>query len=159
MSRCAVLVCVFAVVFPVGARSDQNKDDKKAPALTAEEEAVVARTNEARKKADLKPLAVNPKLVEAARKHGENMARSGKLEHTLDDKNPTDRVKAAGYKPRLVGENIAAGQKDADEVVTGWLDSPVHRDNILDKNFTEIGVAAVKDDKGRVYWVQVFGQP
>ena len=126
--------------------------------LTADEQAVIDRPNDERLTFALKPLKANPQLMEAARKHAENMAKQDKLEHVLDEKTPSDRTKAAGYKSGFVGENIAWNQKDAKEVLTGWMDSEGHRDNILKKEYTEIGVAVAKNAKGEPYWVQVFGK-
>ncbi len=157
MSRFAVLALVLALVPLAGA--DDKKDDKKDELkLTADEQAVIDRTNDERLTFALKPLKANPQLMEAARKHAENMAKQDKLEHVLDEKTPSDRTKAAGYKSGFVGENIAWNQKDAKEVLTGWMDSEGHRDNILKKEYTEIGVAVAKNAKGEPYWVQVFGK-
>ena len=158
MSRFAVLALALALVPFAGA--DDKKDDKKDELkLTADEQAVIDRTNDERLTFALKPLKANPQLMEAARKHAENMAKQDKLEHVLDEKTPSDRTKAAGYKSGFVGENIAWNQKDAKEVLAGWMDSEGHRDNILKKEYTEIGVAVAKNAKGEPYWVQVFGKP
>ena len=54
------------------------------------------------------------------------------------------------------GENIAYGQPDAQSVVTGWMNSPGHRANILNANFTGSGVGVYKDSKGVYYWSQEF---
>lgn len=54
------------------------------------------------------------------------------------------------------GENLAAGSMSAKEAMTGWMNSSGHRANILDNNFTHIGVACAKVN-GVLYWVQVFG--
>ncbi len=54
-----------------------------------------------------------------------------------------------------MGENIASGQESADEVVDGWMASPGHCANIMDPNFTEIGVGYYDGD----IWTQVFGRP
>jgi uncharacterized protein YkwD len=139
----------------------QEKKDDTPDALkpTKEEQELIDLTNAERKKADLKPLAPNPQLTAAARGHAANMANQDKLEHTLDDKTPTGRVKAAGYKYRQTGENIAWGAENPKQVVEGWMDSEPHRENILKEEFTEIGVAVAKNEKGERYWVQVFGTP
>jgi uncharacterized protein YkwD len=52
-----------------------------------------------------------------------------------------------------VGENIAAGQRNADEVMTSWMNSPGHRENILNSGFTKIGVGYAPSGK---YWTQMF---
>jgi uncharacterized protein YkwD len=142
--------------------AEDKKDTKKEGIqLTKDETAIIELTNEERKKSekDLKPLKMNPKLMEAARKHATNMAAQEKLEHILDEKTVAHRVKAEGYKYRAVGENIAMNAKTPKEVVEGWMDSEPHRENILKSQYTEIGVAVVKSEKGEPYWVQVFAKP
>ena len=66
---------------------------------------------------------------------------------------------AAGYRYRKVAENIAAGQRDAAEVVRGWMNSPGHRANILDAELTQIGVGLVSGGPYGTTWTQVFGTP
>ncbi|MCI0705653.1 MAG: CAP domain-containing protein [Planctomycetia bacterium] len=157
MPRSPFLVIAFACALTSASYSlDDKKDELK---LTADEEAVIELTNAERKKADLKPLKVSPVLMIAARKHGENMAKQDKLDHVLDEKDPAQRAKDAGYKSEFVGENIAWKQKTAKDVLTAWMDSKIHRENILLEEFTEIGVAVTKNSKGELYWVQVFGKP
>jgi uncharacterized protein YkwD len=88
------------------------------------------------------------------------MAKQKKLEHVLGGKRPGDRVLAAGYDYDSVGENIASTDKDTPEgIVQSWLDSPVHRKQIFDPSFTEIGVGIVADGKGTVWFTQVFANP
>ena len=134
-------------------------EEKPALKLSDDEKAVIELTNAERKKADLPPLKPNPKLFEAARSHAANMAKQDKLDHELDEKTPEDRLKAAGYKYSRWGENIGWSYADPKRAIEGWMDSPIHKDNILNKDFTEIGVAMVKNEKGEPYWVQVFGAP
>ena len=57
-----------------------------------------------------------------------------------------------------VGENVATGQSTSEQVVAEWLDSPRHCANIMDGDFTEMGVA-VASNAGGVFWAQVFGAP
>lgn len=160
MTRWSAVLLAFALA-PL-AWADDKKDDKKSELkLTADEEAVIVLTNAERKKAEkeLPPLKMNPQLMAAARKHAANMAAQGKLDHKLDDKDPGDRTKAAGYTSEFVGENIAWNQKSPQDVVKAWMDSEGHRENILHAEYTEIGVAVAKNKKGEPYWVQVFGKP
>ena len=165
MSRSSVFVLLLALVAAPLACADGKDDKKDAIKLTEDEQAVIDLTNAERKKAEkdgtslnLKPLKMNPKLMEAARKHAENMAAQEKLEHVLDDKTPSDRAKAAGYKYRALGENIGWNAKGPKEAVAGWMDSEPHRENILKPEYTEIGVAVAKSKTGEPYWVQVFGK-
>jgi uncharacterized protein YkwD len=137
-------------------KSGGKKDQLK---LTEEEQAVIDFTNAERKKADLSPLKPNLQLLTAARLHAANMAKQDKLDHELDKKTPSDRVKDAGYKYAATGENIAWNPASPKEAVKGWMDSPPHKENILNPKYTEIGVALAKNKKGEIYWVQVFGTP
>ena len=54
------------------------------------------------------------------------------------------------------GENIAVGRTMAGEVMTDWMNSPSHRENILNKKYTRIGVGYYQDEKGKNYWCQIF---
>lgn len=61
-----------------------------------------------------------------------------------------------GVSFRGAGENIAWGQKTPEEVMNGWMNSPGHRANIMDKNFTKIGVGYYQNANGVNYWTQLF---
>lgn len=107
------------------------------------------------------PLAEAPPLTAAALAHASDMAARDAFAHRgSDGSEPRDRVRRAGYAPRLTGENIASGPESAEEVVAGWLASPGHCANIMDARFrhTGVGFAAGRRD-GRLYWVQTFGAP
>ena len=121
-------------------------------------------TNEERKKANLEPLKLNSKLASAADDHSDSMAKDDFFSHTgIDGSSVGDRVRDAGYNYRTVGENIAAGYSTASAVVSGWMNSPGHRANILNANYTEIGIGYefLQEDTGSInynhYWTQVFG--
>jgi uncharacterized protein YkwD len=89
------------------------------------------------------------------------MAEHNYFEHEdLAGHTPADRVRAVGYREKLVGENIAFGPRTAEEVVQGWLDSPGHCENIMDPRFAQMGIAyAAGRAKRGLFWVQVFAQP
>ena len=137
--------------------------EKPAPKSDAKlseiEQAVIDATNAERKKAGLDPLTADPRLMEAARVHAANMAKLDKLDHTLDGQGADDRAKAAGYKFSRLAENIAWNQPKPSDAVAVWMDSRGHRENLLNKEYTQIGVAVAKNAKGEPYWVQVFGTP
>lgn len=160
----AVLLAAVVGCRAIGRAPDEPKKadppkEKVELKLSEDEQAVLDATNAERKKAKLDPLAVDAKLLEAARKHAANMAKQDKLDHTLDDKDVADRVKAAGYAFRRLGENIAWNQQTPKDVVAGWMDSKGHRENLLNGDYTQIGLAVAKNSKGEPYWVQVFGKP
>ena len=160
--RCVALLLACALLPHAGAqdKKDDKKNKKDEFKLSAEEQAVIDGTNAERKKAEkpLPALKMNPKLMEAARKHAANMAAQEQMDHVLDGKNPADRAKAAGYAFKALGENVAAGQKAPKDAVQAWMNSPPHRENILKDAYTEIGVAGVKGKDGLIYWAQVFGK-
>lgn len=108
------------------------------------------------------PLTLNPQLLQAALTHSRDMATHGYMDHRArDGSSPGVRVSRAGYHWRVVGENLATGVSSADEVVSGWLGSPHHCANLMDAEYTHMGIAfAVNlDSPGGVYWTQLFGAP
>jgi uncharacterized protein YkwD len=154
---------VLVALVALGVGSPFDADDKK-PAekfeLTKDEKAILELTNKARAAEKLPPLTANEALFRAARKHSENMAKQEKLEHELDGKRVGGRVDTEGYDYSQVGENLAQGEEATpEEIVDGWLKSKGHRENLLNPDFTEIGLGAAKSAKGETYYTQVFGKP
>ena len=108
------------------------------------------------------PLTLSPALTDAAARHARDMALQGSFGHRgSDGSQPAERVSRAGYRWRATGENIAAGQANADAVVAAWLDSPGHCTNIMRPQFTEMGVAFAQAPSGSrvIYWAQEFAAP
>ena len=102
------------------------------------------------------PLALSHTLATVAFGHAADMAEHDYFEHRdLSGQSPADRVRAVGYREKLVGENIAYGPKSVEEVVQGWLDSPGHCENIMDPRFDAVGFAYAAGHSGRhgLYWV------
>jgi hypothetical protein len=122
---------------------------------------VLARVNEARKKAGLVPLRSNPRLDQAAQRHAEDMLARGYFAHeSPEGQTVRERARAAGYDWRNIGENLAENQRSVDEVLDTWMRSPGHRHNILNPDFRELGVGLALGRSGRGYrvlWVQAFG--
>ncbi len=120
---------------------------------------LLAAHNRERKKQGRHPLTLSAKLCEAAAVHAKDMALHEKQDHTgSDGSTAADRVKRAGYVYIRAGENIAWGQATVAEVMTTWMNSPHHRDNILG-DFTEMGAARADDANGEPYWCVDFGTP
>ena len=65
-------------------------------------------------------------------------------------------LKENGISYMGCGENIAYGQRTAEEVMNGWMNSSGHRANIMNKNYKNIGVGYYQDARGVKYWVQLF---
>jgi len=147
----SLLLCLV-----LGAADDPPKKLELSPA----EQAMLDATNKEREKENLPALKPNPVLFEVARAHSANMAKQGKMEHELDGKSPADRIRAAGYEYAYIAENIAVGARMSPAaVVKAWMESQVHRENILNDKCTEIGIGVVKNDKGETYYTQEFGAP
>jgi uncharacterized protein YkwD len=106
-------------------------------------------------------LAINDLLVRSARAHSQDMAANGYFSHTgLDGSQPWDRMSAAGYAWSAAGENIAAGQPTAQQVMNAWLSSSGHCANIMSSSVTEIGVGHAYSASAPYghYWTQNFGR-
>ena len=153
-----IFILVLAVC-PGGGRSEDKKDPPKLE-LSDDEKMLLELTNKERADKKLPPLEANPVLFKVARAHAANMAKQGKMEHELDGKSPADRIRAAGYEYAYIAENIAVGARMSPAaVVKAWMESQVHRENILNDKCTEIGIGVVKNDKGETYYTQEFGAP
>lgn len=124
------------------------------PADLPQAQQVVALVNEARDLAGCKPLTVDERVVKAAQDHSTDMARRDYFSHTTPEGvDFAQRMRTAGY-PSPGGENIAMGQRSAEQVMKAWMNSDGHRRNILNCGFTTIGVGL--DTRGW-YWTQNFG--
>lgn len=124
--------------------------------VSAIEQAVLDLTNAERQKAGLKPLQIDKNLMNSARQKSTDMATNNYFSHTSPTYgSPFDQMKANGVSYRAAAENIAMGQRSAEEVVKAWMESPGHRQNILTPNFTHIGIGY---DANGNYWTQQFIQ-
>ncbi len=105
------------------------------------------------------PLAGSASLDAAALAHAEDMASHSRLGHAGSDGSTAgERAARAGYRWRLVGENVASGQSTPEQVVADWLDSPHHCANLMDPAYADMGVGYAAGP-GDVYWAQLFGTP
>ena len=124
---------------------------------SAMEQEVFELVNKVRVENGLHTLKWAEDLAEIARAHCADMINRGFFSHTNPDgESPFDRLKNNGIAYRSAAENIAYGQKDAQEVMNSWMNSSGHRANILSKTVKEIGIGAVKNTRGTIYWTQMF---
>lgn len=106
-------------------------------------------------------LTWNTQLLQAARGHSTDMAQNNYFSHTsLDGRTLAQRVLATGYSYMALGENIAAGQTSVESVMTAWINSPGHCQNLMSPAFRDIGVACVRNDAAayRLYWTMNLGR-
>jgi hypothetical protein len=135
---------------------------------------IVDQTNAYRKQHDLPPVKINRQLQKATQYFAEYLANreledeEDDLDHEADGKTPAERAKEYGYEYCIVLENIAmyparrgyTDQMLAEALTKGWQGSEHHRENLLDPDVTETGVAVARNqENGRYYAVQMFGRP
>ncbi|BAZ67042.1 SCP-like extracellular [Fischerella sp. NIES-4106] len=117
------------------------------------EQQVVELTNQERAKNNLPALRENAELNYVADEYAKQMSERRVLSHTgADGSLPWERAEAIGYEAKTMGENIGAGQTTPEQVVQDWMNSPGHRENILNPKYTEIGAGFHNN-----YWSQEFG--
>ena len=141
------LLVVAALFVPVVRTSVEA-----APARTTVR--IVDLINAERAAAGLGPLTVDPILANEAQRFSGVQAQLGKLSHRgTDGTNAGQRLTRAGYRWRFYGENLAAGQTSAEDVVRSWMNSPAHRANVLSPKATQIGIGhtALANDPNRYY--------
>ena len=117
-------------------------------------EQVVKLVNEQRTKNGLQPVKALISMNKAAGIRAKEIVN--KFDHVRPDgRRGYTAVEDAGLNWSWVGENIAAGYPDPEDVMKGWMESEGHRNNILNPNYKYIGVGYCNDD-GCAYWVQLF---
>ncbi len=104
----------------------------------------------------LQPLKFNSELSKVATLKSQDMIDKNYFDHTSPTYgSPFDMMKQFGITYRTAGENIAMGQETPKEVMNSWMNSPGHRKNILNPDFTELGVG-IASDGSSLYWTQMF---
>jgi uncharacterized protein YkwD len=104
------------------------------------EEQIIAATNAERARYGLPGFAMDPGLMESARRHAAWMTNYRSMVHSGQN----------------VAENIAMGQPSAQWVLQTWMNSSGHRANILNPGHRRIGVAAYQTPEGTIFWCQQF---
>lgn len=146
--------------------------ERPEPPVSADLEATVAgiyeRSNAFRKQEGREPLAVDQTLQKTAQDFADYMAETDRYGHQADGRTPSQRAKEHGYEYAIVLENIAFAYDSrgyeapalAEQFVQGWIDSPPHRENLLDPDVTQIGVGVAESQSTQHYYaVQLFGRP
>ncbi|CAB1246210.1 Serine protease [Clostridiaceae bacterium BL-3] len=128
--------------------------------ISTEANEVIKLVNAERSKNGLAPLKANTELSKVAAVKAQDMIDKNYFSHNSPTYgSPFDMMKKFGISYTAAGENIAYGQKTPSEAMNAWMNSAGHRANILNSNFTEIGVGVAKDKNGTPYWVQMFINP
>jgi len=123
---------------------------------------IIQITNQERVRAGLPILYPNYRLNLAAQNKANDMLANSYWEHYHNGKTPWDWMKEANYEFTAAGENLAIDFFETEPMVQAWMDSPTHRQNIINPNFRGIGVGIAKGyfrDHQTIIVVQMFGKP
>lgn len=137
----------------------------KSCSVPSNSDVLVARVlelvNQQREERGLHALGLNPVLSTMADDYACEMIEGGFFDHTnpITGEGPGQRAVNAGYVFLSMGENLAGGQQTPEQVISEWMASPGHRDNILAAQWKEMGLAVRTGGDLGVYWVQEFGNP
>lgn len=129
--------------------------EQSAPSQIATE--ILNLVNAERSKNGLQPLKMSEQLRSIANLKAQDMAQNNYFDHTSPTYgSPFQMLQDFGVHYSAAGENIAAGQKTASEVMRAWLNSSGHRANILNENFDTLGVGIADGGQYGSYYVQLF---
>ncbi|MCA0987944.1 CAP domain-containing protein [Guptibacillus algicola] len=135
--------------------TESLSDEQWEDVQLAREKQVFAMTNVIRNQFEKEPLGYNDAVSEVAVRHSKDMHDNEYFSHTSPTKGElSDRLKEGDVLYSYAGENIAARYPDAGAAMIGWLNSKGHREALLNKDFTEIGVGVFRE-----YYTQNFIKP
>ncbi|KPI50516.1 sporulation protein [Clostridioides difficile] len=136
---------------------DNNNSGSTNENFSAYQKEVVDLVNIERSKAGLNPLTLDSSISNVATKKSQDMIDNNYFSHNSPTYgSPFDMLKKFGISYKTAGENIAMGQKTPKEVVNAWMNSEGHRKNIMNPNFSKIGVGVAQKSGGSIYWTQIF---
>nr|WP_230190699.1 CAP domain-containing protein [Paenibacillus sp. CECT 9249] len=137
---------------PMTAKQIPNVPSQPAANPTGFAQQVLDLVNRERTNAGLKSLSMNASLSGVAMAKAQDMYNNNYFDHQSPTYgSPFDMMKKFGISYNSAGENIAKGQTSPTEVMNQWMSSPDHRANILNGNYTQIGIAYYNGQ-----WVQEF---
>ena len=147
--RSPALALVFFALFVTAQAAPQglpDSRDNQPQILEPDARQLLVLANQARAAAGAGPLQWDPALAAAALKHCLRMAAEGPISHRYSgEAEVPDRAGQAGAHFSIVEENIAAGSSPTDPLEThqGWMHSPGHRANLLNRDIDNVGIAVV----------------
>lgn len=110
------------------------------------EENVLKAVNDQRIANKLTPLKIDSDLDRAATLKSKDMINRNYFDHYAFGLTPWVFIRNAGYDYTEAGENLAMDFVTAEGMTTAWMNSPKHRDNILNPNYEDIGIGIVKGE-------------
>ncbi len=164
-ARIVMLLSMLLIALRGGDCLSAEPEHGPAPqsdAIHQMESQIFSEVNAVRQKHDRPKLTENPTLHAIARDYSRQMIRKEFFSHTgPSGLTVADRIQAAGVSFRMVGENLAMTEnvdRPAEGLVADWMESPPHRKNILEGEYTQTGVGVWKE-KGLYYFTQIFFRP
>lgn len=141
-----------------GNGNDQNNTTQSEQHESSEQaQLILDLVNTERAKAGAGALQLDSRLNEVATVKAKDMATNDYFSHDSPTYGtPFEMMHNFGIEYRAAAENIAAGQKSAAEVMDSWMHSSGHKANILNKEYTHLGVGYYVNENGVPYWVQQF---
>jgi len=131
-------------------------------ALEINREGVIGLVNKERSERGLNTLVSNQRLQVAAQWKANDMIEKDYWEHFHNGKSPWVWMKEAGYEYIDAGENLAIDFSELEPMHQAWMNSPTHRDNIINSKYKEVGIGIASGDfEGHqtIVVVQMFGNP
>jgi uncharacterized protein YkwD len=158
------LFFAFSIInFSLAKTPPINESKKSDDPKSMSQETLAYFTNKTRIENNLPALQDNFDLQSAAQKKAEDMAEKNYFDHTSPEgKEFWYWIKQETSRYSFVGENLAINFVDPQETVEAWMDSKLHRENILNSEFQEIGIGTAKGEyKGKtaIYVVEIYGKP
>jgi hypothetical protein len=128
--------------------------------ITAEK--LIELTNKEREKAGINILTTNQLLTQAAYQKAQDIVKTQKFQHNIDGRKFSSWIKEAGYNYSYAGENLAIDFSTSEGIIKAWANSDLHRKNLLNPRFKEIGIATIEGEfegEDTTIVVQIFGEP
>jgi hypothetical protein len=123
---------------------------------------IISLTNDERTRSGLNTLTLNDQLTRAAEAKAQAILASQTFDHTINGQKFSSWIRATGYQYSLVGENLAIDFVTSEGVMRAWMGSPEHRANLLENEYSNIGVGIAEgkfDGQNTIVVAQLFGDP
>lgn len=145
MRRWLLITLIGYLIFPVIAQDTVTNQ-------------VLIAVNQERQRVGVAPLVVNPQLVAVAQSHSNDMAANETLTHIGSDGSEFwERIQRTGYNLSTGAENVLERQDtNPTEIFEQWFDSAAHRENMLNSDYVEIGIAYARGASGDYYVTMVL---
>jgi len=150
--KCFKYISLAALLIVIGCSNNDDITNEPNVSLSEAEELLIL-VNNSRLEEGLQIISLNTILNKTALAHSTDMNNNDYFSHKGQNGSTfSERVYNNGYTGYARGENIALGQKNANAVHNTWMNSELHKSNILSEQITEMGIG--HDGK---YWTQIFG--